>query len=75
MLQRAAILTILLCLAGCGSDMLTREPGGGYLNNGQSVLVDDGRCPAGQVSKVTGAANLTAERTYACVSKPKGGWF
>ena len=55
--------------------MLTHEPGGGYLGNKQSVLVDDGRCPAGQVSKVTGAASLTAERTYACVPKPKGGLF
>ncbi len=76
MMHRAAILSLLLCLSACGgSDMLTKEPGGGYLANGESVLVDDGRCPAGQVSKVTGPVNLTAERTYACVPKPSGGLF
>ncbi len=75
MMQRFTVLAFLLCLSACGSDMLTSEPGGGYLANGQSVLVDDKRCPAGQVSKVTGPANLTASRTYACVSKPSGGLF
>jgi hypothetical protein len=55
--------------------MLTSEPGAGYIANGQSVLVDDKRCPVGQVSKVTGPANLTSGRTYACVSKPGSGIF
>ena len=72
---RLAALTCLLALSACGSDMLTSEPGAGYIGNGQSVLVDDGRCPAGQVSKITGPVNLTAQRTYACVKKPSGGWF
>ena len=75
MMLRAAALACLLCLSACGSDMLTKEPGGGYIANGESVLVDDGRCPAGQVSKVTGPVNLTAQRTYACVRKPSGGLF
>ncbi len=64
-----------LVLSGCGSGLLTKEPGGGYLANGSSVLVDDGRCPKGQVSKVTGPVSLTAGRTYACVAKPSGGLF
>ena len=55
--------------------MLTSEPGAGYIANGDSVLVNDGRCPAGQVSKVTGPVNLTSGRTYACVPKPGGGLF
>ncbi len=73
MIQRVATLALLLCLSACGRDMLTKEPGGGYLAKGESVLVDDGRCPAGQVSRVTGPASLTAQRTYACVTKPKSG--
>jgi hypothetical protein len=72
---RIALAALVLCLSGCGPDMLTSEPGAGYIANGQSVLVDDGRCPAGQVSKVTGPANLTSGRTYACVRKPSGGLF
>ena len=74
MIHRAALI-VLLGLAGCGSDIPTVEPGGGYLGAGESVLVDDGRCPAGQLSKVTGPASLTAQRTYACVPKSKGGLF
>jgi hypothetical protein len=72
---RITIVALALCLSGCGPDMLTSEPGAGYIANGDSVLVNDGRCPAGQVSKVTGPANLTSERTYACVPKPGGGLF
>ena len=72
---RLAVFASLLALAACGPDLLTSEPGPGYVDNGQSVLVDDGRCPAGQVSKVTGPANLTARRTYECVRKPSGGIF
>ncbi len=71
-LLAAAMLPMLF---GCGSAMLTREPSPGTLADEQSVLVDDGRCPAGQVSRVTGPANLTASRTYACVPKPRGGLF
>ncbi len=59
-------------LAGCGGPtILATVPGGGGLEAGQSVLVDDGRCPTGQVSKVTGASSLTGSRSYACVPKPK----
>ena len=75
MTYRLAALACLLCLSACGPDLLSAEPGGGYLAKGDSVLVDDKRCPAGQVSKVTGPANLTASRTYACVPKPGGGLF
>ena len=75
MKHRAAALCLLMTLCGCGSDMLTVEPGGGYLAPGASVLVDDKRCPAGQVSKVTGPASLTAQRTYACVGRPGEGLF
>lgn len=76
MVHRAAAFACLLSLCACGgSGLLTTEPGGGYLASGESVLVDDGRCPAGQVSKVTGPVSLTASRTYACVAKPSRGLF
>ena len=75
MMLRAAAFGFLLCLTACGTDILTSEPGGGYLGNGQSVLVDDKRCPAGQVDKVTGPKTLTASRTYSCVPKPSSGLF
>ena len=66
------LLTMAGMLAGCGGPtVLSTAPGGGGLEAGQSVLVDDGKCPAGQVNKVTGAASLTASRNYACVPKPK----
>ena len=68
-------LTLLPALAGCGADILSREPTGGSLDAGQSALVDDGRCPAGQVSRVTGPATLTSSRIYACVHKPSSGFF
>ncbi len=75
MIRPLIALACLLSLSACGSDMLSAEPGGGYLGKGDSVLVDDKRCPAGQVSKVTGPASLTSGRTYACVPKPSAGLF
>ncbi len=70
--RRVLFFTVIGLLAGCGGpDVLSTAPGGGGLAPGQSALVDDGKCPTGQVSKVTGAASLTASRSYACVPKPK----
>ena len=73
MMPRTVLLLAALgMLAGCGGPtILSAAPGGGGLGPGESVLVDDGKCPAGQVNKVTGAASLTASRSYACVPKPK----
>ena len=76
-MRRWIVLGVLLpCLAGCGgSDLPLKEPTGGLLDPGQSVLVNDGRCPAGQVSKVTAPTSLTGTRTYSCVKAPAGGLF
>ena len=73
MVVRLVWLSALLALpVGCGGPtLLSTPPGGGGLAPGDSVLVDDGKCPTGQVSKVTGAATLTASRQYACVPKPR----
>jgi hypothetical protein len=66
------LFSLVALLPGCGGPtILTAVPGGGGLDPGQSVLVDDGKCPAGQLSKVTGAASLTGSRTFSCVPKPK----
>ena len=70
-MARSGLLLVLLSCAGCGGPtILTSEPGGGGLARGESVLVDDGKCPAGQVNQVTGAPTLTGTRSYACVAKP-----
>ena len=64
-------LAIAVALGGCGGpDILKAEPPGGAMTKGDSVLVDDGRCPKGQLSKVMAPATLTSSRTYACVAKP-----
>ena len=68
----ATMAALIPLLASCGSDMLTAEPPPGTLANGHSALVNDGRCPAGQVSKVSAPTTLTGTRSYACVAKPGG---
>ena len=74
-----ANLLLLSCvfLTSCigGSDILSAEPASGTLRAGQVILVNDGRCPIGQVSQITGGDNLvgragTIPRTRACVVKP-----
>lgn len=70
--RRVCLGTLLALVAGCGGPtVLSSAPGGGGLAAGESVLVDDGRCPTGQVSRVTGAATLTGPRQYDCAPKPK----
>jgi serine/threonine protein kinase len=47
------------------------EPGPGNLARGQTALVDDGTCPAGQIKEVTGGSNrLGIPRTKKCISRP-----
>lgn len=54
------------------ADMSREVPKDGTLSPGEVVLVDDGRCPAGQVKQVTGgnkARNIPRE--VKCVPKPQ----
>lgn len=72
----ATLAALLLMAAGpVRPEMPTAEPRPGTLRAGETVLVDDGRCPRGQVSQVTGGDNLgghhgTAPRTRTCVARP-----
>jgi len=55
--------------------MLKREPAMGSLKPGQTVLVDDGTCPKGQVKEVTGGDHQKVggkqqlERQRRCVAR------
>ena len=77
--MRSALLgTALLLLAGAAQaqvQILKREPQRGTLSGGESVLVDNGRCPSGQVQEVTagtlGNRNGHAQpRGRRCVPRP-----
>ena len=58
---------------------LGAEPPPGSLRAGESVLVDDGSCPRGQIKQVTGGGNISLSsgekrsggtRTRRCVKRP-----
>ena len=59
-------------------EILKKEPGRGQLKAGNSVFVDDGSCPAGQVAQISagagagdsGNAHKAAPRTRRCVPRP-----
>jgi len=61
--------------AVAAAEILKREPGMGLLKPGQRVLVDDGKCPIGQVREVIGGDHIkvggksTIERTWRCVPR------
>jgi hypothetical protein len=40
-----------------GPKVLSQEPERGKLHGGETVLVDDGSCPAGQIKQVTGGSD------------------
>ena len=57
------------------AQVLKEEPPMGQLREGQTVLVDDGSCPAGQIKQVIGGNHVKAGgtkhilRTYKCIPK------
>lgn len=62
----------LLVATGASAEMPKQMPKDGVLSPGEVVLVDDGRCPAGEVKQVTGgnkAKNIPRE--VKCVPKPQ----
>lgn len=75
MRRTATILSGLLLAAGCAPEVLSTAPGPGMLRAGQVVLVDDGRCAPGLVSRITVGTNMSgggpdAGRSRACVPRP-----
>ncbi len=87
-MRRATTLALFLSLSGAtfvvlptaAQDILRREPAKGALRYGEKVLVDDGRCPRGQVREVTGGrisdrdarrpTTATQSRERRCVARP-----
>jgi hypothetical protein len=61
-------LTIALAAVSRGQTILQQEPGVGMLHPGETVLVDDRSCPAGQIKQVVGGSN----RKYATDVKIPG---
>lgn len=57
------------------AEVLKTEPPMGQLREGQTVLVDDGSCPVGQIKQVIGGNHVRVGgtkhivRTYKCISK------
>ena len=59
--------------------VLKEEPGKGKLSAGEKVLVDNGKCPKGQVLEIIGGGNRKmrtgdteqgSKRTQRCVPRP-----
>lgn len=49
-------------------------PAKGSVRQGDVVYVDDGRCPAGEVRKITGGNQMTGvARKVECVKRPPAG--
>ena len=57
------------------AEVLNTEPPMGQLREGQTVLVDDGSCPIGQIKQVIGGNHVRVGgtkhivRTYKCIPK------
>ena len=58
-----------------GAEVLKKEPPMGQLSEGQTVLVDDGSCPPGQIKEVIGGNHVSVGgtkhilRTCKCIPK------
>lgn len=78
----AAVLVGMLGVAQAHAalQILRHEPPKGQLLAGQTVLVDDGSCPKGQIKEVKGGSNLSLStgmkkrtgfaRTHRCIPRP-----
>jgi len=81
---RKLAVTVLAGMLGimqahAGDRILKQEPGKGKLRAGQTVLVDDGSCPKGQIKEVKGGSNRSLKtemkqagspRTHRCIPHP-----
>lgn len=73
-----AAATLLLFAAGATwaasppIEVLREMPQTGSVRQGDVVYVDDGRCPAGEIKKVTGGNQKTGvARQVVCVKRPQ----
>jgi len=72
-----AFSLFLLAQAAVAQQIYSREPGKGQIRSGQTVLVDDGRCPRGQILEVSGGTNpglrgqhgRSTERVRRCIPR------
>ena len=73
-----AILGILVAVPATAQEILKSEPPRGGLRTGQAVLVDNGRCPKGQIMRVSGGyfagrrsgTSGGGDRQRECVPRP-----
>jgi len=76
------VLTVTLLLAGfslaaaaayTAPVVLKEMPAKGVLRLGEVIYVDDGKCPVGEVKKITGGNQKTGVgRQVECVKRPEG---
>jgi hypothetical protein len=75
-----SIVLATLALVGLSAGVLAQtilkqEPKMGGLREGETVLVDDGKCPKGQIRRVTGGNHVKAggskqiTRSSQCISR------
>lgn len=69
-----ALLTVTtVASAQQASEILKEEPANLALRKGQVVYVDDGKCPAGEIRKITGGNQAAGvKRQVECVKRPEG---
>jgi hypothetical protein len=83
MTSRAVLLAVFVLALPAAAPprprVLAEEPLNGTLRPGETVLVDDGSCPAGQIKHITGRVKKTRGadtmrsgviREVACVARP-----
>lgn len=79
--RRILGLAISSCLLACpavAQQIYKQEPAKGLIRPGQKVLVDNGKCPRGQILEVSGGANprlrgrhgQSTERERRCIPRP-----
>lgn len=71
----AALLLFAACAIGAASppiEVLKEMPQAGTVRQGEVVYVDDGRCPVGEIKKITGGNQKTGvARQVVCVKRPR----
>ncbi|RZI94657.1 MAG: hypothetical protein EOP78_08430 [Variovorax sp.] len=69
-----ALLTVTtIASAQQANEILKVEPANLALRKGQVVYVDDGKCPAGEIRKITGGnQSAGVKRQVECVKRPEG---